>query len=222
MRTALMWLCIALSACASREPIQLRESSELVSELVQKLSKPRATMHALAVDVDVLLTRSDAVDAIAAEYAALPARAQERWVLLRLATVAAVRGRHKAVDFLLSEALAPNPNPVGGNGMRASDGEPLEFLNKLEASTGLVAALIADPAGTSSAIQQLLQQSDPWLAKSAAMEMAHARVMDAQYSGILASRGMVSRFREMTPEENRHYTTIATTAVNSGPLPPAR
>lgn len=220
MRTVLL-SCFLLLACTEPPRQPLKSSAELVTALMQRIQKPRASPYTLRDEVDILFTRSDAVDATISRYHALPTHDDERWHLIRLVTTAAVRGSQKAVNFLLAEALMPDPPPTGGHGM-ASDGEPPEVLTKIEAAIGLVKALVSDPAGAASATQQLLQQADPWLAKTTAAFMAHGQMMSATYSGIMEQRGLVARFRPMTPEEERHYTTIRTTAVNTDAPPPAR
>jgi hypothetical protein len=213
-----MWLCLAAVACSSPPKVELKPSSKLVTSLMQRLQTPRTTMHALRDDLDVLFTRSDATAAIVSRYQTADVR--ERWYIGQLAIVAAQRGSRRAVDFLLGEALVPDPTP-SDSAENASAGPPLEGLNKAQAAMGLVSALVNGTGGSVEALRQLLNEGDAWLAKMVSMGMAHDRVMSESYEQILSNRGLVSRFREMTQQEALQHRTLNTAARTSADAPPA-
>lgn len=225
MRYTFAWLCLALAACSSppkREPPKHQDTATLMRETLALTSTPGSSPADQQRAKERLLQRPDAMTALTGEFNRLPADNIGRWHLIRLITAGAERGDQSAIRFLLREALVPDPPPKGHSHGIATSDVPEELMVKLEAASGLVLALIANASGAAEAVNELLRESDAWLAKTIAIQMGHDRVMHQTYSSIMADRGFASRFRDATDEEVRARSTVTPQNVpNNDPPPPA-
>ena len=227
-----MWLCfaVACSAPPKSHPPQPTEPDTvaLIRATLDVTAVPGSSQGETQRAKDTLLARADAIPTLMREFRGLPADSVQRWHLIRLIAAGASRGDHGAIRFLLREALVPDPPHKARNGHAhrhsvASIGTPEEVMVKIEAAMGLVGALVAHAVGSAEAVDELLHESDVWLAKTVAMQMAHDHVMDQTYTAIMADRGLVHRFREATYEETRARTTTVPANIQThDALPPRR
>jgi hypothetical protein len=221
-----MLLCLLSAACSSPPKTGPKQSqpdtATVMSETLALTSTPGRSPVEQKRARDLLLSRSDAMATLIREFNRLPSDNIGRWHLIWLITAGAERGAQSAIKFLLRESLVPDPPPNGHSHGMASSDAPEEVMVKLEAATGLILALIANASGAADAVNELLRQSDAWIAKTVAIQMAHDRVMDQTYSSIMADRGFVSRFRDATDEEVRARSTVTPQNLpNNDPPPPA-
>ena len=219
-------LCL-LMACSSpptaRQKAVQPSTAALMSATLAVTSVPGSSAAEVERAKERLLTRSDAVATLMAEFKRLPADSVGRWHLVRLITEGAKRGDQSAIKFLLREALVPDPPSKGHHEGVATSDVPEEVMVKLEAASGLILALISNAEGSAQALDDLLWNADAWLAKTVAIQMSHDRVMDSTYSAIMANRGLVSYFRDATEAEVRQRSTAIPMYVpGTDPSPPSQ
>ncbi|HET8933777.1 MAG TPA: hypothetical protein VFN67_10070 [Polyangiales bacterium] len=224
MARYLVVVLLALAACNSppKETTKQTESTTvaLMNATLALTSVPGTPPVNQQRAKDLLLKRADAMAMLSSEFNRLPANNIGRWHLIRLIGACAERGDQAAIRFLLRESLVPDPPPQGHSHEIATSDVPEEVMVKLEAASALVLALIANAAGAAEAVNELLRESDAWLAKTIAIQMGHDHMMDQTYSSIMADRGFASRFRDATDEEVRARSTVSPQNLSTNDPPP--